>query len=157
MAEVVHADLVEQILLRSEVKDLIRFKSVCKSWHSVITSSGFINRHLNRSYNKDRHNYEIGHRRIRLTDGSGSYTLVGSSNGLVCIISYLRIGEVLVGNPLTRELRQLPLSTIDSPSCWGFGYDSSTDDYNVLVGARKVGKNQTCVCWPQNGSLISRT
>ncbi|KAJ0806745.1 putative F-box domain, galactose oxidase/kelch, beta-propeller, F-box associated interaction [Helianthus annuus] len=144
MAEVVHADLLEQILLRSEVKDLIRFKSVCKSWHSVITSSGFINRHLNRSYNKDRHNYEIGHRRIRLTDGSGSYTLVGSSNGLVCIISYLRIGEVLVGNPLTRELRQLPLSTIDSPSCRGFGYDSSTDDYTVLVGA-KNGKNRTCV------------
>ncbi|XP_022026619.1 putative F-box protein At2g02030 [Helianthus annuus] len=103
MAKFVHADVVEQILLRSEVKDQIRFKSVCKSWHSLITSPRFVNRHLNHSYNKDRCNDQLGHRRICLEDDGFCYS-VGSSNGLVCIISYLRIGEVLVGNPLTREL-----------------------------------------------------
>ncbi|KAJ0617160.1 putative F-box associated interaction domain-containing protein [Helianthus annuus] len=28
--------------------------------------------------------------------------------------------------------------------CYGFGYDSSTDDYKVFVGAEK-GENRTCV------------
>ncbi|KAJ0617152.1 putative F-box domain-containing protein [Helianthus annuus] len=64
MAEVVNEDVVEQILIELDVKDLIRFKTVCKSWHSLITSPRFVNRHLIRSHNKDRNNKEIGHRRI---------------------------------------------------------------------------------------------
>ncbi|KAF5820118.1 putative F-box domain-containing protein [Helianthus annuus] len=155
MAELAHDDLVEQILIILDVKDLIRFKTVCKSWHSLITSPRFINRHLIRSYNKDRNNNEIGHRkigrghqnsqRIVLAPTYG-HRLVGSSNGLVCIIIKSEFGcNVLVSNPSTREVRQLrPYSgLISSLLCWGFGYDSSRDDYTVFVGARK-GKNQTC-------------
>ncbi|MFS7916292.1 putative F-box domain-containing protein [Helianthus anomalus] len=42
MAEFGYGDLVELILVRLDVKDLIRFKSVCKSWHSLITSPRFV-------------------------------------------------------------------------------------------------------------------
>ncbi|MFS7916336.1 putative F-box domain-containing protein [Helianthus anomalus] len=158
MAEVVNEDVVEQILIEIDVKDLIRFKTVCKSWHSLITSPRFVSRHLNRSYNKDRNNNEIGHRKIgrgqqnsqrivlAATYGHGR-RLVGSSNGLVCIIIKSEFCcNVLVCNPSTREVRQLrPYSgLISSPLlCWGFGYDSSRDDYMVFVGARK-GENHTC-------------
>ncbi|KAI3823128.1 hypothetical protein L1987_04558 [Smallanthus sonchifolius] len=85
MAEFVHEDVSELILIRLDVKDLIRCKSVCKSWYSLITSPRFINRH---SYNKDRFNNELGHRRIILLDDDDDYDndddhhLVGSSNGL---------------------------------------------------------------------------
>ncbi|KAF5820076.1 putative F-box domain, galactose oxidase/kelch, beta-propeller, F-box associated interaction [Helianthus annuus] len=41
MAELGYGDLVELILVRLDVKDLIRFKRVCKSWHSLITSPRF--------------------------------------------------------------------------------------------------------------------
>ncbi|KAM0024959.1 putative F-box domain-containing protein [Helianthus debilis subsp. tardiflorus] len=41
MAEFGYGDLVELILVRLDVKDLIRFKSVCKSWHSLIASPRF--------------------------------------------------------------------------------------------------------------------
>ncbi|KAJ0778603.1 putative F-box domain-containing protein [Helianthus annuus] len=135
-------DVVEQILIELDVKDLIRFKTVCKSWHSLITSPGFVTRHLNRSYNKDRYNNELGHRRITLFDDlTSGYDLVGSSNGLVCLISnspYI-IPSVFVGNPLTREVRQLrsPPHSIGSLLCWGFGYDIFKDDYTVFVGAKK--------------------
>ncbi|KAM0013678.1 putative F-box domain-containing protein [Helianthus debilis subsp. tardiflorus] len=152
MAESVHADVLEHILIRLDVKLLIRCKRVCKSWHSLITNPGFINRHLNRSYNEDRYNNNLDSRRISLPDKSSShgrynsyYDLVGSSNGLVCIISCLVSCKLLVCNPLTREVRQL-----ESPRligvlqlCWGFGYDSSRDDYKVVVGTKK-GENQTC-------------
>ncbi|MFS7916364.1 hypothetical protein Hanom_Chr02g00176261 [Helianthus anomalus] len=40
MAKFVHADVVEQILLRSEVKDLIRFKSVLK--YRLLTKAGIL-------------------------------------------------------------------------------------------------------------------
>ncbi|KAJ0953314.1 putative F-box domain-containing protein [Helianthus annuus] len=138
-AEVVHDDIVEQILIRLDVNNLIRCKRVCKSWHSLITSPGFVNRHLNRSYNKDRYN-EIGHRRISSTD----HHLIGSSNGLVVVCNSPCIySKFLVGNPLTREVTRLrPPPCIPSPLlCWGFGHDSANDDYAVLVGAR-AGENE---------------
>ncbi|KAJ0941567.1 putative F-box domain, galactose oxidase/kelch, beta-propeller, F-box associated interaction [Helianthus annuus] len=146
MAELAHDDLVEQILIRLDVKDLIRFKTVCKSWHSLITSLGFLSRHLNRSYNEYNNIFGYTSQRIVLS-ATCDHRLVGSSNGLVCIIIISEFScNVLVCNPSTREVRQLrPYSRlISSPlSCWGFGYDSSRDDYTVFVGARK-GENQTC-------------
>ncbi|XP_076948031.1 F-box protein At3g07870-like [Bidens hawaiensis] len=142
MADVVHDDVVEQILIELDVKELIRCKSVCKSWYSLITSSGFINRHLNLSYNKDRYNNNLGHRRVSMFKHSifGSPDLVGSSNGLVCIFSSGY--NLIVGNPLTREVRQLTYPTGEPLYC-GFGYDSFTEDYKVIVGVWK-GENQTC-------------
>ncbi|KAI3716461.1 hypothetical protein L1987_67359 [Smallanthus sonchifolius] len=141
MADFVHEDMSELILIRSDVKDLIRCQSVCKSWYSLITSPRFINRHLNHSYNKDLFNNELGHRRIILLDDDDDHQLVGSSNGLVSAFS----SKLLVGNPLTREVRHLnPPPWISLSLSWGFGYDSTTDDYKVIVGAWK-GENQTCV------------
>ncbi|KAD5508835.1 hypothetical protein E3N88_16538 [Mikania micrantha] len=108
MAEVVHYDVIEHILIRFDVNDLISCKSVCKSWHSVITNPGFINRHLNRSYNNDRDDTKHGHRIIILSHELPEVYehqhqhLVGSSNGLVCISSFISF-RVLAGNPLTKE------------------------------------------------------
>ncbi|MFS7992469.1 putative F-box domain-containing protein [Helianthus anomalus] len=145
MAEVVHADVLEQILILLDVNDLISCVRVCKSWHSFITSPRFSNPHLTRSYNEDHYNNELGSRRVRLSHRYRR-SLVGSSNGLVCIISYLTC-KVLVGNPLTRVVRQLKLPrwmTHSPPVCSGFGYDSSKDDYKLVVGAEKR-KNRTRV------------
>ncbi|KAK9072508.1 hypothetical protein SSX86_008942 [Deinandra increscens subsp. villosa] len=100
---VVHDDIVEQILIELDVKDLIRYKSVYSSFHSYYNSP-----------------------------------VVGSSNGLVCIFNS-KTDELLVGNPLTREVRHLELPTwIGARICWGFGYDSSRDDYKVLLVSAKL-------------------
>ncbi|XP_076923099.1 F-box/kelch-repeat protein At3g06240-like [Bidens hawaiensis] len=143
MLEFFHGDLLEQILVRLDANDLIRYKSVCKSWHSLITSSRFINRHLNHGYNKERYNNVLGYRRVsNFKAPLVNYDLVGSSNGLVCIgISKLCL---IVGNPLTREVRHLAYPPyIGERVCWGFGYDSSRDDYKVVVGAHK-GTSKIC-------------
>ncbi|KAJ0606174.1 putative F-box domain-containing protein [Helianthus annuus] len=100
MAELAHDDLVEQILIRLDVKDLIRFKTVCKSWHSLITSLGFVSRHLNHSYNE--YNNIYGYTSQRIVLSATSHKLVGSSSGLVCIISISEFScNVLVCNPST--------------------------------------------------------
>lgn len=40
-------DISEEILLRSPVKSLLRFKSVSKSFYSLISSLNFVNKHMN--------------------------------------------------------------------------------------------------------------
>ncbi|XP_076900784.1 F-box/kelch-repeat protein At3g06240-like [Bidens hawaiensis] len=145
MAEAVHGDVVEEILIRLDAKDLTRYKSVCKSWRSLIATPCFVKSHLNLTYNKDRYNNRLGHRRVSLYTTPcffNHHLLVGSSGGLVCTSSFM--SELIVGNPLTREVRQLAYPPcIGAPLYWGFGYDSLRDDYKVIVGARR-GKNQTC-------------
>ncbi|XP_061352046.1 F-box/kelch-repeat protein At3g23880-like [Gastrolobium bilobum] len=40
-----HWDVIHEILLRLPVKSLVRFKCVCKSWHSLISDSHFAKSH----------------------------------------------------------------------------------------------------------------
>ncbi|GJW89823.1 putative F-box domain-containing protein [Tanacetum coccineum] len=142
-------DIIEQILIRSDVEALVQFKSVCKSWKSLICDDRFIKAHMNHSYNNDRNNQKMGHRRIVMSRDNMPYNfqwyylytskrnLIGSSNGLVCIST--SHGEVIVANPLTRDMKKLPnpklFVGLEWSTCWGFGYDSSTDDYKVIVGS----------------------
>ncbi|XP_076961171.1 F-box/kelch-repeat protein At3g23880-like [Bidens hawaiensis] len=149
-------DVVEQILLRMDVKDLIRCKSVCKSWLSFISTPCFVKAHLNHNIKRDRDNRQLGHRRIchskympngRWVRWNEIIVIVGSCNGLVCFSP--RDVELVVTNPLTREQKKLPtppywpnmdrISIIrDLVCCWGFGYDSCADDYKVIVGFRNI-------------------
>ncbi|GKB91925.1 F-box/kelch-repeat protein-like protein isoform X1 [Tanacetum coccineum] len=155
-------DLVEDILVRLDGEDLIRCKSVCKSWLSWISSSRFVKNHLDYTCNKDHNNHELGHRRIikptegdERNDGKPLYNdeyyytsascIIGSSNGLVCFSISLLNAQVIVTNPLTREVKKLqtPPEIPETPKipsrtslCWGFGYDSFTDDYKVVIGIR---------------------
>ncbi|XP_076955464.1 F-box protein CPR1-like [Bidens hawaiensis] len=142
-------DVVEQILLRSDAQVLIRCKSVCKSLHSLISTPRFVKDHLNQSHNADRHNTQLGHRRIgfhiTLNENYRSHRkkvfFVGSCNGLVCI-STKGSGKFVVTNPLTREINRLPTppyglyggERVHCVVCWGFGYDSCIDDYKVVLG-----------------------
>ncbi|XP_071687358.1 F-box/kelch-repeat protein At3g06240-like [Rutidosis leptorrhynchoides] len=132
--------VVEEILKRLHVDDVVRCKSVCKSWYNLISSNDFVKAHLKRNYSSNR---EHGYLRIRLHPMINKYIelrncmMVGSCNGLVCISTNTNnVPELLVTNPSTREVRQLPMAPYKYRGrlCWGFGYDSSTDDYKVVVG-----------------------
>ncbi|XP_071687354.1 F-box/kelch-repeat protein At3g06240-like [Rutidosis leptorrhynchoides] len=132
-------DVAENILARLDVEDVLRCKSVCKLWYNLISSNYFVKAHLKHSYNNNR---EHGYLRIRLTwminynnvTNLHNYMIVGSCHGLVCISS--NNGELLVTNPSTREVRKLPMLPYKYRHnvCWGFGYDSLTDDYKIVVG-----------------------
>ncbi|GJW44532.1 putative F-box domain-containing protein [Tanacetum coccineum] len=129
-------DIQEEILMRLQVNDLIRCKSVCKSWYSLISSPRFAKYQLKKKVD----NNEIGNTRINSLAATrvcyDEEYLVGSSNGLVCISR--NATDFLVVNPSTREVKQLrnPLGEYNSSSACvsGFGYDSSIDDYKVVIG-----------------------
>ncbi|GKC45768.1 F-box protein CPR1-like protein [Tanacetum coccineum] len=139
-------DIDAKILLRLQVNDLIRCKSVCKSWNSLISSDPFVKSHLKRQ-----HSNEIGDTRI-IVCGASSMRLdnrslsrrqnwcqvIGSSNGLVCLSCYGF--DFFVVNPSTREVKELK-NLPDYPYdvhiyASGFGYDSSIDDFKVVIGSR---------------------
>ncbi|GKE07366.1 putative F-box domain-containing protein [Tanacetum coccineum] len=146
-------DVTEEVLLRLAVKDVLRCKSVCKSWYSLISSPSFVKLHLKHVCKKDdKDNKQLGNKRIAMINvirmnGSRCYIpdgwdyyftlqIEGSSNGLVCMSSL--DNRICLTNPSTREFRKLdkaPMLPRDEarPRLFGFGYDSSTDDYKLVL------------------------
>ncbi|KAK7338968.1 hypothetical protein VNO77_19603 [Canavalia gladiata] len=170
-------ELIVEILSRVSVKALIRFKCVCKSWNTLITSPSFIKLHLHRSTE----NYDFDHLQIMLKvhftgfhefyevsrsvrslfdhpvpaviqdlryQIKDKYFLVGSCNGLFCMIvannKIRRIrptsGDrgVYVWNAATRLISQkLPAFQVDwyrlVRTTFGFGYDIVSDTYKVVA------------------------
>ncbi|GJR82496.1 F-box/kelch-repeat protein-like protein [Tanacetum coccineum] len=138
-------DVVEDILSRLLVKDLLRCKSVCKSWYSLISSPSFVKIHCKFMRNKK----DINTRRIAMLpyyessrrpkwDSYHTWNMGGSSNGLVCIFTR-DVNRIIVTNPLTGEFRELaqppdlPGRHVPYWRCMGFGYDSSTDNYKAVT------------------------
>ncbi|XP_050383993.1 F-box/kelch-repeat protein At3g23880-like [Argentina anserina] len=90
--------------------------------------------------------------------------IVGSCNGLICLL--LHISDMLdidaiqqpftfmLWNPCTRESQVLPLPPFHSPhsNFRGFGYDSTTDDYKVILGCCRPGHEVVFVFTLKTGS-----
>ncbi|WCJ23604.1 F-box family protein [Euphorbia peplus] len=138
-------EIVEEILLNLPAKSLLRFKSVCKAWSSLIFDPIF----------KRRHGFKPSSQRILLSSSSGfrlmdcekgsirrlknprSYSrIVGSSNGLVCIDDG-HCQDFIICNLSTEYYsRNVPNPELIYPSdafIYGFGYDSFADDHKIVV------------------------
>ncbi|XP_057443759.1 F-box/kelch-repeat protein At3g23880-like [Lotus japonicus] len=129
-----HVELVMEILSWLPVKSLVRFRSVSKSWNSLISDSHFVKLHLHRS--TSRSNADFAHARFLTTVHVSSrayissrsvtslleshhsaerpycvseYNVVGACNGLVCL-SYgyenrnRFFRRVCFWNPATRSM-----------------------------------------------------
>ncbi|XP_022761186.1 F-box/kelch-repeat protein At3g06240-like [Durio zibethinus] len=155
-------DIVEEILLRSPVKALFRFKSVSKPWRSLISSSSFAKLHFQRA-SEDRSikaqnvllsSPNDGLKFFKVSDTSLGDELalvgldfppkgriqcskiLGSCNGLVALALN---NFFFIWNPSTGDYKKLGEP---SPSALahpyqrfsGFGYDSSSDDYKLFFG-----------------------
>lgn len=133
--EYIPHELVNQILLRLSVKDLLRFKCVCKSWWSHISSPYFITDHV--EFNKKNPNYILAkfkdrisadynisilnHETLEVLDThhdfphipnieAGDTEIVGSCNGVVCLRYYSSINMIILWNPATRDTKLVPIS-----------------------------------------------
>ncbi|KAK8503655.1 hypothetical protein V6N12_024827 [Hibiscus sabdariffa] len=134
MSDYIPVEVIVEILKRLPVKSLLRFRSVCKSWNSVICDPSFISTHLQASLSNNTPFLLLSYRRngnesfVLHYDNDGfeefkqlqfpafgcaSYSLLlGSFNGLI----YLQFGRIN----------------------FGFGFDSITNDYKlVIIGLEK--------------------
>lgn len=125
-------DLIIQILSRLPSKSLVRFKSVCKSWCRLISSTHFMQLHFRVSSQtlqiviQPPDTTEPNSEKLLLIDPfnpSSNLSLDfmddcikvrASSNGMLCCSSVKNKGLYYLCNPITREFRVLP-RTRDRP------------------------------------------
>ncbi|CAJ2659240.1 F-box/kelch-repeat protein [Trifolium pratense] len=153
-------ELIIQILLRLPVKSLIRFKCVCKSWFSIISSdSHFANSqfqltastHTRRAlFIETGTPHETGSIDLELSlDDDIVYAslnppnflpskpnscieIKGSCRGFILLYYY---SSLYLWNPSTGVHKSIPFSSnLDAREevGYGFGYDHSADDYLVV-------------------------
>ncbi|XP_028755881.1 putative F-box protein At3g10430 [Neltuma alba] len=149
-------EIVTNILKRLPVKSLIRLRCVCKEWKNLIKTPSFIADHL--QHHRDKNPLLIWHRcegprrrRLQMLDYklrvlevlpsplvSKMATIVGSSNGLLCLICYHKFPSLpflLLWNPATREAREVPqpVNSINDDFGVGFGFSPSVNDYKIVI------------------------
>ncbi|KAL1537263.1 F-box protein CPR1-like isoform X2 [Salvia divinorum] len=145
-------EIIREILLRLPPKALLRFRSVSRSWRSLIDTKQFIQLHLHHSlrsntnltllvdsprfYYVDLDSFkqlQVGDARIE------SFSVTGSCDGLVLLIP--TSGDIFLWNPAIRK--QLKLAAQPpipdrffrfeyAQAIFALGYDSKHDDYKVV-------------------------
>ncbi|XP_047956527.1 F-box protein CPR1-like [Salvia hispanica] len=145
-------EIVRQILCRLPPKALLRFRSVSRSWRSLIDTKQFIQLHLQHSlrsttnltllldsspfYYVDLDSFkqlQLGDARIE------TFSVTGSCDGLVLLTP--ASGDIFLWNPAIRkQLKLAPQPVIPArffrseygQSAFALGYDSKHDDYKVV-------------------------
>ncbi|RDX80949.1 F-box/kelch-repeat protein, partial [Mucuna pruriens] len=152
-------DLIQEILLRLPVRSLLRFKCVCKSWHSIVSNPQFAKFHFDLAAeptNRLLLRFSQGSKaksidiEAPLHDESTSVVLniplpplalnyrcwtriAGSCRGFILLTDELLdfFFDFVIWNPSTGYHKRINNVPMYPDLC-GFGYDSSNDDYVVV-------------------------
>ncbi|KAJ0093769.1 hypothetical protein Patl1_26050 [Pistacia atlantica] len=144
-------EIIEDILSRLPVKNLVQLKCGCKAWFAFISDPQFAKLQLKKA--KETTNLQklfFANCPLQTIDVDVDSDWVskqvgypenwayigGSCNGLVFLVSFSN--DLLVLNPTTRDSRKLPKPdttfTSQDSVFYGLGYDVLIDDYKVLRG-----------------------
>ncbi|GJR94494.1 F-box associated domain containing protein [Tanacetum coccineum] len=150
--------IIVEILLKLPVESLLRCKSVCKSWHSLISEQRFIKSHLTLApcnthcrlisfdnHTKSFHLYDhvMFGKSLNVVELENPFTLKGattriisSCNELLCIVIVVSgSSTIFIWNPSTRRVNRLPSSGEFSNAHVVFGFGDDEDEYfNPYVG-----------------------
>ncbi|XP_052207103.1 F-box/kelch-repeat protein At3g23880-like [Diospyros lotus] len=159
---IIPQEIIVEILFRLPVRSLLKFKSVCKSWRSLISDPKFVKTHLTLSsaandgthsrlmiryvgpyfglkscylYSLfDKQTPNVVDLNYPLENTYRTAWFVGSSNGLVCIAT--DEFKLCVWNPSTGKSKIFSGFNVrlllNLRIKYGFAYDESIDDYKVV-------------------------
>lgn len=139
-----------EIFSRLPTKSVGRCRCLSKSWRIRLSSSQFINLHLTRKPHQEHiitiRDYSVdiitcststqaaSRQKIDQLSNTWQKTVIGSCNGLVLLGL---VDSFILLNPITVQQLEVQSPTLTSKEFnyrdAGFGYDSSTDDYKIVV------------------------
>ncbi|XP_065859403.1 F-box/kelch-repeat protein At3g06240-like [Euphorbia lathyris] len=148
--------LIADILSKLPSKSLLRFKTICKAWYSLISDPLFINLHSKQASQNPKILLSTTGFQIQILDYESSSfddsclsgpinvpeklclhdtEIIGSSCGLVCLDTDCFGKSFCIWNPSTRECRKIPSLYVNSNNCYlhGFGYDLVTNDFKLVI------------------------
>ncbi|CAL5393897.1 unnamed protein product [Camellia sinensis] len=160
MSDYIPDEVLIEILARLPVKSLLQFRSVCKSWNSLIANPSFITTHLNQTKSNTqlliiKYTHVPNQERfISCSDDETccgnfvelenpfhspgiSFKIVGSCNGLLCISPHYGSEFAFLWKPSIRRFLTLPesgysVTDSDLQFVFGFGFDRISNDYKVV-------------------------
>lgn len=160
--DMISDDLLTEILVRLPVKSLLRCKSVCKPWLSLISNPNFTKSQLKHSQSKpgadqtliveaeDEYSWSLLHLdspQTRTPLGhpfsrgdfsfDPQFDIVASCNGLVCVaVDPINDNPyIYLWNPATKQSKLIPPHNLLGEImsvALGFGFDPVADDYKVV-------------------------
>ncbi|KAK3012401.1 hypothetical protein RJ639_007071 [Escallonia herrerae] len=155
-------DVVTEILLMLPVKSLLRCKSVCKSWYTLIMKPSFTNSHLNcnaalkknhcilikrflKESNKSVLSFigdknsgddQVPPTEITIPHSNHFLQMLGACNGIVCLTDH---NDIILCNPSIRDFKVLPAPSFNYPQglfsmtlSVGFGFAPHSSEYKVI-------------------------
>ncbi|EYU31487.1 hypothetical protein MIMGU_mgv1a019823mg [Erythranthe guttata] len=178
-------EILEELLSWLSVKDLLRFKSVCKKWNSIISSQHFINLHLKKSISTpSRHRIFMPYRETFATvdyygkdldsdrkrpsvfmprpeETIGKFLGGGTCDGLLCYLDRVTL-RMCVWNPALRLSKTLDLKIpgiVRTLLFFWFGRESYDDEYKVVVGirGRTESRNRTYLIKPFSDNCVTES
>ncbi|XP_061369286.1 F-box/kelch-repeat protein At3g23880-like [Gastrolobium bilobum] len=162
MSDHIPEAIVQDILHRLTLKDIVKCMSVCKTWNNMIKSHTYISSHLKRTLSSPTPpHFLLRHllpsRKEHYSICSSSFdkidniqysfpneeilTLVGVINGVVCLSDdYYRLtDDIVLWNPLIQRHLRLPTPLITAETLGddyifklGFGFDYVKNDFKVV-------------------------
>ncbi|CAL5406214.1 unnamed protein product [Camellia sinensis] len=154
-------EIMEDILSRLPIKSLIRFRCVSKSWLSLTHNPYLIKLHFNRSSQENpsliltttiitthfrtqlylTDSQLISCNNIRFSQPNfDEFRIMGSCNGLLCLVHRLNSKSIFICNPCTGDLVKIPefITVFETKYLvnvvfGGFGFSPKTSQYKVVV------------------------
>ncbi|KAK9667714.1 hypothetical protein RND81_13G006200 [Saponaria officinalis] len=140
--------IAAEILPRLPAKSLLRFKSVCKSFNTVISSPEFVRLHLRHSLSSDNrllvipstdrtvYTFDLDSLSSSSSAASATFSwpdqafIEGSCNGVLLITGYFGgLYRLVLLNPSTRTY----VDVFSTTNYLGFGFDHLNNDYKIVV------------------------
>ncbi|CAN0864852.1 F-box/kelch-repeat protein At3g23880 [Linum grandiflorum] len=160
MADDLPQEVAIDILARLPIREIVKCRSVCKTWHSLISTTAFQSYHLNNNNTGQklilfRHDVDEIERtelyRLCIDDADFPGTVIhefqspftaanrylrilGCCNGVICFEDDLE-KRVALWNPCIRKLVEIPPPILDHKpysGAVGYGYDAVNDDYKLV-------------------------
>ncbi|KAK3015960.1 hypothetical protein RJ639_007073 [Escallonia herrerae] len=155
-------DVVREILLMLLVKSLLRCKSVCKRWYTLITKPSFTTAHHNcnaaikrnhcilikrflKESNKSALSFlsdeiscddHVPTTEITIPHSNHFLQMLGPCNGIVCLTDHR---DIILCNPSIRAFKVVPAPSFNYPQGLfsrslgvGFGFDLQSSEYKVI-------------------------